>query len=251
MAKEAFVLGMPTAISYDVVRVGSRYGLVYELLRATLLSDCVAAEPQQLDRYARLYAQLLRQLHSIEILPGSGIPSFIEHQKTVARQLSRYLDSEDVDLLLHILESIPVGNRLLHGDLQPKNVMMQGDEPMLIDMGEVGYGHPMSDLGHCYSSMMTLVGCYEDIIGMSEEIAHRLFLRMLDYYFEGQPAEVIAHRREQILVVSKVRSVTWLSLSDVLPESVVRETVEVFHERVTKQKDYIFSVCKTFHDWTV
>ena len=252
MAKEAFVLGMPTAISYDVVRVGNQYGLVYELLRATLLSDCVVAEPQQLDRYARLYAQLLRQLHSIEILPGSGIPNFIEHEKTVARRLSRYLDSDSVDLLLHILESIPVGNRLLHGDLQPKNVMMQGDESMLIDMGEVGYGHPMSDLGHCYSAMMTLVGCrYEDVIGMSEEMAHRLFLRTLDYYFEGLPAETIAHRMEQIAVVSKVRGITWLSLSDALPESTIRAAVEAFHERVTKQKDYILGVCETFHDWTL
>lgn len=29
MSKEAFVMGMPTAISFDVVRVGSQYGLVY------------------------------------------------------------------------------------------------------------------------------------------------------------------------------------------------------------------------------
>ena len=34
MSKEAFVMGMPTAISFDMVRVGSQYGLVYELLHA-------------------------------------------------------------------------------------------------------------------------------------------------------------------------------------------------------------------------
>ena len=41
MSKEAFVMGMPTAISFDVVRVGSQYGLVYELLKASTLSACI------------------------------------------------------------------------------------------------------------------------------------------------------------------------------------------------------------------
>ena len=34
LSKWAFVKGIPTAISYDIVRVGDRYGVVYELLNA-------------------------------------------------------------------------------------------------------------------------------------------------------------------------------------------------------------------------
>ena len=41
MAKEAFVLGMSTAISFDCVQVGNQYGLIYELLKAHTLSTIV------------------------------------------------------------------------------------------------------------------------------------------------------------------------------------------------------------------
>ncbi len=33
LAKRAFVKGVPTAISYDIVKVGDKYGSVFELLR--------------------------------------------------------------------------------------------------------------------------------------------------------------------------------------------------------------------------
>ncbi len=42
VAKLALILGIPTAISYDLVRVGERYGSVFELLRARSLSDILA-----------------------------------------------------------------------------------------------------------------------------------------------------------------------------------------------------------------
>ncbi len=38
-ARMAFVKGIPTAISYDIVRVGSQYGSVFELLQARSFND--------------------------------------------------------------------------------------------------------------------------------------------------------------------------------------------------------------------
>ena len=46
-SKASFLLGMPTAISFDVVKVGSQYGLVYELLDADTLSTCVLQHPER------------------------------------------------------------------------------------------------------------------------------------------------------------------------------------------------------------
>ena len=84
MSKEAFVLGMPTAISFDIVRVtpssenpAECYGLVYELLKAQTLSTYVKQHPTQLDDCARKYADLLYGLHHIEVPEGGKIPSAI------------------------------------------------------------------------------------------------------------------------------------------------------------------------------
>ena len=249
LSKEAFIMGMPTAISFDVVMVGSRYGLVYELLRADTLSVCVARHPDQVDHYARLYANLFRQMHAIHVPRESLIPSAVAHEEWAIRHISRYFDSKSIDLMLQIVQAVPKGDRLLHCDLQTKNAMMQNGELMLIDMGELGYGHPLTDLAHAYSAMVTLVGDYEKIIGMPQELGIQLWERAIGYYFEGLPTEMIDHRKAQIEVVSTIRNFSWLSLSDSFPDELIRECVQLFDERVASRKDYILDVCSTLTDW--
>ncbi|MBP5650261.1 MAG: anti-sigma factor antagonist [Bacteroidales bacterium] len=251
MSKEAFVLGMPTAISFDVVRVGNSYGLVYELLKADTLSSCIKREPERMDEFARQYAMLFRQLHNIHVPQGGQIPNALEQEEKAIRYISRYFDTPSIDLLLQIMHAIPHGDRLLHCDLQTKNAMVQDGELMLIDMGEVGYGHPMLDLGHAYSAMVTLLGDYETIIGMPYEYGKQLWQKFMHYYFEGESEEMIAHREEQINAVSCIRNFSWLSLSDSFPESIIWECQQAFGERVTKRKDHLLRVCDTFNDWKI
>ena len=249
MAKEAFVMGMPTAISFDVVMVGSQYGLVYELLDAVTLSASIKREPEKIDAFARQYATLFRQLHQIEVPAGSSVPSAMEHERQQVMHIRRYFPQESIDLLLQILDAIPEEHRLLHLDLQTKNAMLQNSELMLIDMGEVGYGHPMLDLGHAYSAMVSLVGDYEKIIGMPKALGVELWNRAIGYYFEGLPAEVVEQRKRQIEVVSCIRNFSWLALSNSFPEELVNECKAIFEERVASRRDYILDVCKTFAEW--
>lgn len=249
MAKEAFVLGMPTAISFDIVEVGTQYGLQYELLNSDTLSAIVSNDPANIDKYAHMYADLFRQLHSIEVPPMSIIPNALESEENAVRHITRYFDTKSVDILLSIIENVPHACRLLHCDLQSKNAMIQNGDPMLIDMGEMGYGHPIIDLAHGNSAMADLIGDYDGTIGMPRELGNDLWRRTLDYYFEGLSAADKAHRIEQIQVMARVRNFCWLSLSDGFPPEVIRSCQEVFHERVTKQRDRILSISKTFNDW--
>ena len=251
MSKEAFVMGTPTAISFDIVKVGSQYGLVYELLNAETLSSCIKRAPERIDEYARQYANLFRQLHSIEVPADSNVPNAIEHERQQILHIRRYFPQESIDLLLQILDTIPTGNRLLHLDLQVKNTMMQGDELMLIDMGEMGYGHPVLDLGHAYSAMVLLIGDYDKTIGIPRELGNKVWDLAINYYFEGLPADVIEQRKAQIDVVARIRNFSWLALSDSFPESVIKQCQELFDQRITARRDYILDVCKTFKDWTL
>lgn len=251
MSKEAFVMGTPTAISFDIVKVGSQYGLVYELLNAETLSSCIKRSPERIDEYARQYADLFRQLHSIEVPADSNVPDAIEHERQQILHIRRYFPQESIDLLLQILDAIPTSNRLLHLDLQVKNTMMQGDELMLIDMGEMGYGHPVLDLAHAYSSMILFVGDYDKTIGIPRELGNKVWDLAINYYFEGQPADVVELRKAQIDVVARIRNFSWLALSDSFPESVINQCQELFDQRVIAQRDYILDVCKTLKNWTL
>ena len=265
LSKEAFVLGMPTAISFDIVKVAPSsknkaecYGLVYELLKAKTLSTYVKQHPGQLDACTRKYAELLLGLHQIEVPEGGNIPSAIERERQQILYIRRYFPEESIEMMLHIIDSIPPGNRLLHLDLQTKNVLVQDDELMLIDMGEVGYGHPLLEMGHAYSAMVSLIGDYEATIGIPRETGKRLWNRAIDYYLaqsapfgESLSTDAIAERKAQIEVVSCVRNFSWLSLSDSFPEPLIQECKSYFDERIAKRYDYIKDVCKTFDHWTL
>lgn len=249
MSKEAFVMGMPTAISFDMVRVGSQYGLVYELLHAQTLSACLKQAPERVDELARKYAGLFRQMHAIQVPADSSVPDALEHERNQVLHIRRYFPQEKIDLLLQLLDTVPASNRLLHLDLQAKNAMIQNEELMLIDMGEVGYGHPILDLAHAYSAMVSLVGDYDKIIGIPRELGTELWNRAIDYYFEGLPADVVALRKEQIKALSCVRNFSWLALSDSFPETVINECRTLFDERVTCHREQLLQVCQTLKDW--
>ena len=249
MSKEAFVMGMPTAISFDMVRVGSQYGLVYELLHAQTLSACLKQAPERVDELARKYAGLFRQMHAIQVPADSCVPDALEHERNQVMHIRRYFPQEKIDLLLQLLDTVPASNSLLHLDLQAKNAMIQNEELMLIDMGEVGYGHPILDLAHAYSAMVSLVGDYDKIIGIPRELGTELWNRAIDYYFEGLPADVVALRKEQIKALSCVRNFSWLALSDSFPEAVINECRTLFDERVTRHREQLLQVCQTLKDW--
>lgn len=251
MSKEAFILGMPTAISFDIVRVGNQYGLVYELLEAKTLSACIASEPERLDEFARQYAALFRQMHEIKVPADSSVQSALEHEYDQVRHIRRYFPQESIDLLMQILDNVPEEHRLLHLDLQTKNAMVQGGELMLIDMGEMGYGHPMLDLGHAYSAMVSFVGDYEGTIGLPRPLGQKLWELAIGYYFEGLPADVIELRKRQIEAVSCIRKFSWLALSDSFPEAVVNECKALFEQVVANRRDYLLDISRTLKDWTL
>lgn len=251
-SKEAFLMGMPTARPFDMVRVGSQYGLVYERLYGPSLSANLVSNPQQEELYARQLASLMHRLHAVELPATTTLPNVIDYEESLVRRLSRHFAPANVDLLLRILTSIPSGHRLLHCDLQPKNVIIQNDEMMLIDMGEVSYGHPLSDLAHSHNAMMNMPSILcKGVIGIPKEQSQRFWLRTLDYYFENEPRDIAAHRIEQISVASIVRRISWLALPDKIPSLFVKLVVALFQRRLAKQKDYMIDVCKTFEDWAL
>ncbi|MDO4536600.1 MAG: hypothetical protein Q4B54_00415 [Coriobacteriales bacterium] len=65
-------MGVPTAIPYDLVRVGDCYGLVFELLECKTLSEIVAEDPSRISDVAQKAVETLKELHSIEVPEGKG-----------------------------------------------------------------------------------------------------------------------------------------------------------------------------------
>ena len=145
-AKEAFFLGIPTAISFDLVDCGEgKKGVVYEIIKSSTLGENIQKDPSRMEELTEKYIEQLNLLHSVH----TDNPVFGSAKESYRKQVeaaSKFLTEEEGELLNHILEALPEGDRLVHGDAHPKNIMIQNGEMLWIDMEGMSVGHPIYDL---------------------------------------------------------------------------------------------------------
>ena len=207
-AKQAFVKGVPTAISYDAVRVGDRYGSVFEMINAKTLNDLLIEEPENAESIIRRFARVLRQLHEIEAEPGE-LPDcrdiFLGYLDAIADALPRKL-SERLEALFR---AMPEDLHLIHGDFHMKNVMLSGDEPLLIDMDTLSTGNAVFDFASIYVAYMAYNedepnNC-EAFLGISEAMCGDIWNRTLEYCLGPLEEPVLRDKKNRIMIVAYVR----------------------------------------------
>lgn len=186
LARKAFVMGIPTAIPYDVVKVGEGYGSVFELLSAKSFAKLLIADPSNLDMCVKLSVELLKKIHSTELKKGD-----MPDMKTVALGwadfLADYLPAEQYEKLHSLIAAVPDDNHMLHGDYHIKNVMLQDGETLLIDMDTLCLGHPVFEFA---SIFLAYVGFGEvnhentaQFLGISYEMGNEFWRKTLHLYF--------------------------------------------------------------------
>ena len=189
LARKAFVLGVPTAIPYDVVRVGEGYGSVFELLNASSFAQILKKEPERFEEIAEMSADLLIKIHSTELNPGD-MPDMRETALKWAAFLEPYLDADLFKKLYALVEAVPEDHHMLHGDYHLKNVMLQDGEALLIDMDTLCMGHPIFEFGSVYNAYCGFSALnHENILGflgIDYETAGRLFKRLLELYLKTE-----------------------------------------------------------------
>ena len=153
VAKLALILGIPTAISYDVVRVGESYGSVFELLNARSFSKILATEPDKMDWCVKEYIEMLKLIHAT-LVPAGKLPDLKETVISWAKFVQDYLPEEAGKKLLAMVEAVPHDDHMIHGDYHTKNVELQNDEVLLIDMDTLAVGHPVFELASMYNAFV-------------------------------------------------------------------------------------------------
>ena len=151
LAKLAFVLGIPTAISYDVVRVGDSYGSEFEFLNARSFTRILSEEPDKLDWCVHEYVKMLRITDST-LVPAGKFPDMKETALSCAGFLQNYLPLETGEKLVSLVEAVPHDDHMIHGDYHTKNLVLQNDEVLLIDMDTLAVGHPVFELASIFNA---------------------------------------------------------------------------------------------------
>ena len=149
LARKALVLGINTAISYDVVKVGDKYGSVFELLNSKSLTKLIVENKNKLDEYVTIFANILKEIHNTEVKDGS-LPS----AKKIALKWVEYLNGkipqDTYTKLLSLLNAVKESNHLIHGDYHTSNLHYANGEAILIDMDTLAVGNPLFDFSSIF-----------------------------------------------------------------------------------------------------
>ena len=202
-AKVAFMHSVPTAISYDVVKVGDCFGVVYELLNARDLADCMWDEPERRDEYIRMFADIIREMHNTEIKAELFVSSRATTLGALPYMKGRILSDEEYEKIKAVIENIPERSTFIHGDCHAGNVMLQGDELMFIDLSCAGCGHPIFDL----MSMYLAAACYQGQLfkKYSTEEAYQIWRVFLSAYLQTEDTAFLDKAEEQVAAFSSAR----------------------------------------------
>ncbi len=208
MAKLALILGIPTAISYDVVRVGEHYGSVFELLNAKSFSEILADDPGKMDWCVREYSELLRQIHDTEV-PEGKLPDLKDTVLSWAHVLTDHLPEEAGAKLVSLVEAVPRTNHMIHGDYHTKNLELMDGEVLVIDMDTLAVGHPVFELASMYNAFIGFSELDHEIVkrfqGFSRDVSLAFWQRSLASYLGTEDADVIRDVEDKARIVGYTR----------------------------------------------
>ena len=207
LARKAFVMGIPTAIPYDVVQVGERYGSVFELLSAKSFAKLINAG-EDVDALAKQSVEILKTIHSTILKPGE-LPSKKQEALIWAEYDVDYLPEEIGTKLVKLFNEIPETNNMLHGDYHIKNIMRQGEENLLIDMDTLSMGHPIFEFAAIYAAYIGF-SCVDkqnsaSFLGIENEQRDIFWQSTLKYYFEGESDEFKADIEKKSAIICYAR----------------------------------------------
>ena len=208
LAKEAFVAGVPTAISFDIVKVEDKLGVRFEMLDCISLKNAFVQQPEQYEVLLSRYVDLLKKINSAPCL-NDEVPDAKQFYLKKVDEIKPYFDERDYLKILDLVKSIPERNTFVHGDCHFKNIMVQGDEFVLIDMDTLSRGHPIFEFAALRAPYIAFEeddkGNNEKFLGVSADFSKKLYNDIVNQYF-GKDDQVI---KDKIALLCYVHRVWW------------------------------------------
>ncbi len=208
LAKLALILGIPTAISYDVVRVEGTYGAEFEFLNARSLTRILTEEPDKLDWCVHEYVKMLRVIHTTEV-PAGKLPDMKETVLSWAGFLQNYLPLEAGEKLVSLVEAVPHDDHMIHGDYHTKNLVLQNDEVLLIDMDTLAVGHPIFELASIFNAYNGFSEVDHTMIerfqGINLETGRKFWHKCLAEYLETDSEDRIREVENKARIIGYTR----------------------------------------------
>ena len=219
LAKQAFVLGIPTALSFDIVRAGDKLGVVFEMLDCNSLKTMVAMHPEKLSEYVDKYVALLKKINTTTC-DSPEIPKMKKFYQEKVETIKEHLGDKYYKKAKQIVDKIEDRSTFIHGDCHFKNIMVQEEELLLIDMDTLSVGHPIFEFAQLYAPYCAFEeddpGNVKKFLGVEAEDTRRLFNALLTRYLGKQDEDIL----NKIRLVCYIHMVWWTTVNQ--PDNKVR-----------------------------
>lgn len=207
-AKLAFFSGIPTAISYDIVKCDDHFGMIFELIDAKDCNALFLAHPEKQDDILKKYVAFIKDIHQVSF-PHHDIPSMVDDYLQYLEDLHSYLPEALYVKLKSLLEEMPEDHHALHGDLQMKNVMISQGEPYLIDMATLSMGSYLFDLASLYVAYIAYgedeADNTERFFNLTYPQCQAIWQKILTYYFTDLSDEELKETKARIQLIAYIR----------------------------------------------
>jgi hypothetical protein len=141
-ADAAWRSGAPVAAVYGIEMAKGRVGLIEDRVDGITLLQVLSASPWQARQRGVEFAELQLRLGSL------AAPDELPDIKVRLRQALTEADLDEHlrQRLATRMDSLPDGDRLLHGALQPSVVVLHETGPIVTHCGALSQGHPDADV---------------------------------------------------------------------------------------------------------
>ncbi len=193
--KIAWDNGLPVPEPFEVLEFDGRWGIVFErvygetfmeiFMKQFLIHSSVEKNIQKInyEDTTKMTAKVLSKIHSKSIINMSSQRDSIIH--SINRE--NHLTSSEKDLILNILNNIPIKKQLCHGDPNPNNILVRDNKTLVIDWANASSGNPEADLAE-YIVMMRFgivpANIPNEIVSYFDSIREKIIKVFLDEYLK-------------------------------------------------------------------
>ena len=214
--RKAFVLGVPTIIPYELVKVDDLDGAIYEFVNSKSLQQLIV-DGEKIETVVRDMVVLLKKIHSVE--PDENeLPSYKKKIIEMGTKCKDLLSKENSEKLMSLIYDIPMASTMLHGNFHIKNIMKNNDETIVIDMDTISTGHPIIDLGIIYARYKG-ISCVdnnkmEQSLGITKEQGEEIIQLIFQYYYNDKTPQQISEIIDKASIIGYIKLLYENSISE-------------------------------------
>lgn len=148
-ARSLVKLGLKTPLPLRFVTDGKRVGTEFQRINPKKsFARAMSENPDTIEKYALEFSRLAKQMHHT-VCDKTLFPSMADNYKKEVMKCVDFSDAEKKRIIDYI-DTIPVADTCVHGDMHVGNVITNGEDNWWIDLSDFSWGNPMFDIGIVY-----------------------------------------------------------------------------------------------------